>query len=103
MSNIRGRGRGRGGVTTATASSTTTHSNSRDFDDDDFDDQTASLRSKYSTQLSTTKELFPDWSDEDILQAIQDANGDVETTILRISEGACLLRLSRLTAPLRNR
>jgi hypothetical protein len=45
------------------------------------------LRSSYSTQLSTTKELFPEWSDEDILNALQEASGDVELTILRISEG----------------
>ncbi|ORY79297.1 hypothetical protein BCR35DRAFT_96755 [Leucosporidium creatinivorum] len=87
MSNIRGRGRGRGGVTSTTTTTSTHHSSSRDFDDDDFDEQHSMLRSKYSSQLATTKELFPDWSDEDILQAIQDANGDVETTILRISEG----------------
>lgn len=87
MSNIRGRGRGRGGVTSIVPS-TSSHSHSRDFDDDDFDEPSHQLRNKYSTQLATTKELFPDWSDEDILQAIQDANGDVETTILRISEGA---------------
>lgn len=46
-----------------------------------------SLRSKYSSQLSTAKELFPDWTDEDILFALQEANGDVEVAIVRMSEG----------------
>lgn len=45
------------------------------------------LKSKYASQLSTLKELFANWSDEDLLFAIQDADGDLELTIERISEG----------------
>lgn len=88
MSNIRGRGRGRGGVLQSTTAQPS-HSTSPSYneDSDDFDEQTQSLRLKYSSQLATTKELFPDWSDDDILGALQEANGDVEVTILRISEG----------------
>lgn len=87
MSNIRGRGRGRGGIqpTVSLHAAAPTPTS-----DDDFDEEAAALRSKYSTQLATTKELFPDWHDDDILQAIQDANGDVQVAILRISEGAWL-------------
>ena len=45
------------------------------------------LKSKYSSQLSTLKELFTDWTDDDLLFAIQDANGDLEVAVDRISEG----------------
>lgn len=57
-------------------------------------DEVRSLRSKYSSQLSTAKELFPDWTDEDILFALQEANGDVEVAIVRMSEGTALSRYS---------
>ncbi|KAG2172667.1 hypothetical protein INT43_000014 [Umbelopsis isabellina] len=45
------------------------------------------LRAQYGTQLSTLRELFSDWSDEDLLFALQEADGDVELTAVRISEG----------------
>ncbi|KAI9497842.1 hypothetical protein BDB00DRAFT_802119 [Zychaea mexicana] len=45
------------------------------------------LKSKYASKLSTLKELFEDWSDEDLLFALQDADGDLELTIERISAG----------------
>lgn len=48
------------------------------------------LRSKYQSKLVTAKELFPDWTDEDILYAIHEANGDVEVAIVRMSEGKSL-------------
>ncbi|KAG0364587.1 RNAPII degradation factor [Gamsiella multidivaricata] len=45
------------------------------------------LRKEHGGSLATLKELFADWTEEDLLYAIQDANGDVELAILRISEG----------------
>ncbi|KAI8145798.1 hypothetical protein BJV82DRAFT_666361 [Fennellomyces sp. T-0311] len=45
------------------------------------------LKSKHASKLSTLKELFEDWTDEDLLFAIQDADGDLELTIERISAG----------------
>jgi CUE domain len=45
------------------------------------------LKAEYGTQLSTLRELFSDWSDEDLLYALQDADGDLELAALRISEG----------------
>ncbi|KAF9900389.1 RNAPII degradation factor [Linnemannia zychae] len=45
------------------------------------------LRREHGGSLSTLKELFADWSEEDLLYAIQDAGGDVEAAILRISDG----------------
>ncbi|KAG0061553.1 RNAPII degradation factor [Linnemannia elongata] len=45
------------------------------------------LRQAHGGSLSTLKELFADWSEEDLLYAIQDAGGDLESAILRISDG----------------
>ncbi|KAF8926887.1 hypothetical protein BGZ47_002488, partial [Haplosporangium gracile] len=45
------------------------------------------LRQAHGRSLSTLKELFTEWSEEDLLYAIQDAGGDLESTILRISDG----------------
>lgn len=46
------------------------------------------LKKKYSTQLATVKELFPDWTNEDVVYALQENNGDLEGTIEKITEGA---------------
>jgi hypothetical protein len=51
----------------------------------------AELKKRYSSQLTTLKELFPDWTDADLVLAVDDADGDLQTTIERISEGKRLL------------
>lgn len=55
------------------------------------------LKKQYSSKLSTIKEMFPDWTDEDIVFALQETDGDLEGTIERISEGklipVCVLQL----------
>lgn len=45
------------------------------------------LKKMYASKLSTIKEMFPDWTDEDLVFALQETNGDLERTIDRISEG----------------
>ena len=45
------------------------------------------LKKKYSNKLATVKELFPEWTDEDIVYALQETDGDLEGTIERITEG----------------
>lgn len=45
------------------------------------------LKKRYASKLSTIKEMFPDWTDEDIVFALQETNGDLEGTIEQISEG----------------
>ncbi|KAF2500261.1 hypothetical protein BU16DRAFT_241430 [Lophium mytilinum] len=45
------------------------------------------LKRKYLTQLSTLKELFPDWSDVDLVLTLQETDGDLQSTIERITEG----------------
>ncbi|ORY90594.1 hypothetical protein BCR43DRAFT_116326 [Syncephalastrum racemosum] len=55
--------------------------------DDNSQSEFKQLKSKHGAKLATLKELFSDWSDEDLLFAIRDADGDLEMTIGRIAEG----------------
>ena len=45
------------------------------------------LKSMYASKLSTIKEMFPTWTAEDIVFALQETDGNLESTIERISEG----------------
>lgn len=45
------------------------------------------LKKMYSSKLSPIKEMFPDWTDEDIVFALQETDGNLEATIDRISDG----------------
>lgn len=45
------------------------------------------LKRMYASKLSTIKEMFPNYSDEDIVFALQETDGSLEATIDRISEG----------------
>ncbi|CAO3573487.1 unnamed protein product [Mortierella alpina] len=63
----------------------TFHSNSQRRKDEPED--LRHLRQEHGASLVTLKELFADWTEEDLLYAIQHAGGDLELTILRISDG----------------
>lgn len=56
------------------------------------------LKKQYSSELSTIKEMFPDWTNEDIIFALQETGGDLEGTIERMSEGICYYNISFLLA-----
>lgn len=45
------------------------------------------LKKQYANELSTLKELFPDWTDEDLVFALQETGGDVQNTVENITEG----------------
>lgn len=45
------------------------------------------LKKQYSTQLPIIKDMFPDWTDVDLVFALQETDGDLQTTIERITEG----------------
>jgi hypothetical protein len=49
----------------------------------------AELKKQYAPQMSTLKEMFPDWADVDLVLALQESDGDLEGTIEKITEGAC--------------
>ncbi|KAI9670809.1 MAG: hypothetical protein M1829_004698 [Trizodia sp. TS-e1964] len=45
------------------------------------------LKHKYRYSISTLKELFPGWTDEDLVFALQETDNNLQITIERISEG----------------
>lgn len=45
------------------------------------------LKKQYGSKVGTIKEMFPDWTDEDIVYALQETNGDLETAVERITDG----------------
>ena len=45
------------------------------------------MKKRYSSQLNTLKELFPDWTEVDLVLALEETDGDLQSTIERISEG----------------
>jgi hypothetical protein len=45
------------------------------------------LRKKYGASVASVKDLFPTWSDEDVLYALQECDGDVQKTVERIMDG----------------
>lgn len=53
----------------------------------DDDGEVAQLKKKYGSNVGTIKEMFPDWTDEDVVFALQETNGDLETTVDRITTG----------------
>ncbi|KAL3962210.1 hypothetical protein ACCO45_003733 [Purpureocillium lilacinum] len=54
------------------------------FDDEgDF----ADLRKQYGGKTSVIREMFPDWSEVDVLFALQETNGDENEAVARIAEG----------------
>lgn len=92
----RGRGGGRGGrggfASRSDARSTNTRRTNGDkstaADSLDEDGDVGQLRQQFGDSLETIKAIFPDWSDADILYALQENDGDVELVATRISEGS---------------
>jgi hypothetical protein len=90
-----GRGSGRGGRGGARGSTRgrDRHINGGFHDtpqvEDDLEDQgeLGEMKKQYSSELPMLKELFQDWNDIDLLFALQETDGDLNTTIERISEG----------------
>ncbi|KAI0841163.1 hypothetical protein F5Y06DRAFT_214487 [Hypoxylon sp. FL0890] len=89
----RGRGGGRGGRGGfANRSSTNRRTNGDKLTTADAttlvdDGDVSQLRKQYGGKLDTIKELFPHWSDADILYALKETDGDVEVAATRIAEG----------------
>ncbi|EGG11513.1 uncharacterized protein MELLADRAFT_115287, partial [Melampsora larici-populina 98AG31] len=100
---LRGRGRGRGGSNF----NGTPHSNnstngftskvnghrpyqarpSTHSPPNDEPEELKMIRKKHGQKLATIRELFPTWTDEDLLMALNEASGDLELAATRISEG----------------
>lgn len=51
------------------------------------DGEVGQLKKQYGSKVSTIKEMFPDWTDEDVVFALKETDGDLETTVERITDG----------------
>lgn len=88
----RGRGGGRGGrggfggrsSNRRTNGDKPTIADATSFEDDG---DVSQLRKQHGGKLDMIKELFPGWSDADILYALKETDGDVELTATRIADG----------------
>ncbi|KAI2621161.1 hypothetical protein GGR54DRAFT_91035 [Hypoxylon sp. NC1633] len=52
------------------------------------DGDVSQLRKQYGHELDMVKELFPSWSDADILYALKETDGEAEVAAARIAEGS---------------
>lgn len=53
------------------------------------------LKKMYASKLSTIKEMFPSWTDDDLVFALQETDGNLENTVERISDGMHRAPISR--------
>ena len=92
----RGRGSGRGGrggyiSRGGRNSNRQTNRDKSDVPDivmnEEDEGEMGALKRQYAPKISTIKDMFPNWTAEDIVFALQETNGDLEGTIDRITEG----------------
>ena len=50
--------------------------------------ETGLLKKKYGSKVASLKEIFPDWTDDDLVFALDETNGELEGAINGITEGA---------------
>ena len=89
----RGSGRGgRGGHSTRGRGGRPSHTK-QDAEAPNFDEEgeIGQLKSRYYSDISTVKEIYPDWTDEDIAFALQETDGDLQSTIERIASGKIMI------------
>ncbi|PMD64039.1 uncharacterized protein K444DRAFT_641123 [Hyaloscypha bicolor E] len=75
---------GRGGRGHATNGDKTNAAPATSIEDEG---EVGQLKKQYGSKVSTIKEMFPDWTDEDVVFALQETDGDLETTVDRITDG----------------
>ena len=58
--------------------------------EESFDDQgeIGEMKKQYSSQIVQLKELFPDWTSDDLAFALQESDGDVAATVDKITQGS---------------
>jgi CUE domain len=87
----RGRGSqrgGRGGFRGGRGASKNTKSDAENVPPSSEDQgEIGELKMRHGSKVSTVRELFPDWTDEDVVFALEETGGDLESTIERITNG----------------
>jgi hypothetical protein len=77
----------RGGQRAPSKATNGNHLDTRPSDNSTDQGELGELKRRYSSQLNTLKELFPDWTDVDLLMALEESDGDLQGTIEKITEG----------------
>lgn len=75
-----GRG-GRGHATNGDKPNTTSYASIED------DSEVGQLKKQFGSKVTVIQEMFPDWTDEDVVFALQETDGDLESTVDRITDG----------------
>ncbi|CZS90414.1 hypothetical protein WAI453_004186 [Rhynchosporium graminicola] len=75
---------GRGGIRGHATNGDKTDSTAAPIEDNG---EVGQLKRKYGSKVTTIQEMFPDWTDEDVVFALQETDGDLETTVDRITDG----------------
>ena len=84
-----GRGGPRGGARGANRQVNGDPKAASDIDTFADEGEIGELKKRYLTELPLLREMFKDWTDEDLVFALEETNGDVTSTIERIAEGGC--------------
>ena len=80
------RGGGRAGARPA-ANGDSKHDTNSSLPTLDDEGEVGQLKQQYGTKVEVIKEMFPDWSEVDILFALRETDGDENLTVTRIAEG----------------
>jgi hypothetical protein len=51
------------------------------------DSEVGQLKKQFGSKVTVIQEMFPDWTDEDVVFALQETDGDLESTVDRITDG----------------
>jgi len=51
------------------------------------DSEVGQLKKKYGSKVDTIKDFFPGWTDEDAVMALEETDGNLESTVERITTG----------------
>lgn len=66
---------------------TTTRSHQQQQNKNHNNNDLKSLRAQFKLSLSSLTELFPEWSQDDLLFVMDECQGDLDLAITRITEG----------------
>jgi hypothetical protein len=79
----------RGGARSSKRDAATNGDSKHEADDAALDDQgeIGELKRAYGSKTAMIKEMFPDWSENDILFALKETDGDENLTVTRMADG----------------
>jgi len=86
----------RGGLTKSSPPEQSSSDWAATLEDQDSSEEVAQLKSKYANQLKSLREIFPDWTADDLVYALQEVDGDLALATDRIAGGILSLASSIL-------